>query len=103
MSHALKTKHAHTYTCTHNIYMHTWTGLCRTCEVFGVAEMVVENLSVLEDREFQSLSVTAEKWLGISEVCMMCECMCAPGGDKALDLLCIGESSCDSKIPFWKT
>ncbi|XP_075723555.1 tRNA (guanosine(18)-2'-O)-methyltransferase TARBP1 [Rhipicephalus microplus] len=43
-------------------------GLCRTCEVFGVNEFVVGSLKYLEDRNFQGLSVSAEKWISISEV-----------------------------------
>lgn len=43
-------------------------GLCRTCEVFGVTEFVVGSLKYLEDRNFQGLSVSAEKWITISEV-----------------------------------
>lgn len=43
-------------------------GLCRTCEIFGVAELVMGSTAVLEEKEFKSLSVTAEKWLKISQV-----------------------------------
>lgn len=43
-------------------------GLCRTCEVFGASEFVVGSLKYLEDRNFQGLSVSAEKWITISEV-----------------------------------
>lgn len=43
-------------------------GLCRTCEIFGVNELVVSNLKLLEEKQFQSLSVTAEKWIKITEV-----------------------------------
>ena len=43
-------------------------GICRTCEIFGVAEYVIGSLKFIESREFQTLSVTAEKWLKISEV-----------------------------------
>jgi tRNA G18 (ribose-2'-O)-methylase SpoU len=43
-------------------------GLCRTCEIFGVSEVVLGGISVLEEREFKSLSVTAEKWLKITQV-----------------------------------
>lgn len=44
------------------------TGLCRTSEIFGVSEFVIGNLSYLNDHVFQSLSVTAEKWIPITEV-----------------------------------
>jgi tRNA G18 (ribose-2'-O)-methylase SpoU len=43
-------------------------GLSRTCEVFGVSEYVVGSLKYLEDKQFCSLSVTAEQWVPISEV-----------------------------------
>lgn len=49
-------------------------GLARTCEIFGVSELVLSNVKILEEKQFQSLSVTAEKWLTITEVCkyMLC-------------------------------
>ena len=51
------------------IYHHSCIlGLCRTCEIFGVAELVLGSTAVLEEKEFKSLSVTAEKWLKISQV-----------------------------------
>ncbi|RUS72993.1 hypothetical protein EGW08_019241 [Elysia chlorotica] len=43
-------------------------GLCRTSEIFGVSEFVLGNLTYLEDRMFQSLSVSAQKWINITEV-----------------------------------
>jgi tRNA G18 (ribose-2'-O)-methylase SpoU len=43
-------------------------GLSRTCEVFGVSEYVVGSLKYTEDKQFRSLSVTAEQWIPISEV-----------------------------------
>ncbi|XP_076463915.1 tRNA (guanosine(18)-2'-O)-methyltransferase TARBP1-like [Babylonia areolata] len=43
-------------------------GLCRTSEIFGVSEFVVGNFSYLKDRTFQCLSVTAEKWIPVTEV-----------------------------------
>ncbi|XP_014671014.1 PREDICTED: probable methyltransferase TARBP1 [Priapulus caudatus] len=43
-------------------------GLCRTCEIFGVSEYVVGNMKYVEDPRFKSLSVTAEKWIPITEV-----------------------------------
>ena len=46
----------------------TFVGLARTCEIFGVSELVLSNIKVLEEKQFQSLSVTAEKWLSITEV-----------------------------------
>ncbi|ELU08602.1 hypothetical protein CAPTEDRAFT_220697 [Capitella teleta] len=43
-------------------------GLCRTSEIFGVSEFVISNIGFTRDRGFESLSVTAEKWIPISEV-----------------------------------
>ncbi|KAM7288999.1 putative methyltransferase TARBP1 [Ixodes scapularis] len=43
-------------------------GLCRTCEVFGVSEFVLNSLKHTEDRQFQGLSVSAEKWIALNEV-----------------------------------
>jgi tRNA G18 (ribose-2'-O)-methylase SpoU len=43
-------------------------GLSRTCEVFGVSEYIVGSLKYTEDKQFRSLSVTAEQWIPISEV-----------------------------------
>ena len=54
-----QTLHSQSFSCA---------GLCRTSEIFGVSEFVIGNLSYLNDRTFQSLSVTAEKWIPITEV-----------------------------------
>ncbi|XP_059119778.1 probable methyltransferase TARBP1 [Peromyscus eremicus] len=43
-------------------------GLCRTCEVFGAAVLVVGSLQCVGDRQFQHLSVSAEQWLPLVEV-----------------------------------
>jgi tRNA guanosine-2'-O-methyltransferase len=43
-------------------------GISRTCEIFNVKELVLGSLKYLEDKTFQSLSVTSEKWLNIKEV-----------------------------------
>ncbi|XP_041506206.1 probable methyltransferase TARBP1 isoform X2 [Microtus oregoni] len=43
-------------------------GLCRTCEVFGAAALVVGSLQCVGDRQFQHLSVSAEQWLPLLEV-----------------------------------
>lgn len=48
-------------------------GLCRTCEIFNVKELVIGNIRFIEDKQFQSLSVTAEKWLNIKEVSFLFE------------------------------
>lgn len=44
------------------------TGISRTCEIFNVKELVIGNIRYLEDKSFQTLSVTSEKWLNIKEV-----------------------------------
>lgn len=46
-------------------------GIARTCEIFGSKELVISSLKRTEDKEFQALSVSADQWLKISEVCSM--------------------------------
>lgn len=43
-------------------------GLCRTGEIFGVKEMVLSSLRILDDPLFQNLSMTAHKWLQLKQV-----------------------------------
>ncbi|XP_043227173.1 probable methyltransferase TARBP1 [Amphibalanus amphitrite] len=43
-------------------------GLCRTCEVLGAARMVISSLQLTADKQFQSLSVSAERWVPLTEV-----------------------------------
>lgn len=43
-------------------------GICRTCEIFNVKELTLSSIRLVEDKTFQQLSVTAEKWLNIKEV-----------------------------------
>nr|XP_039248047.1 probable methyltransferase TARBP1 isoform X1 [Styela clava] len=43
-------------------------GLTRTCEIFGAESLVVQSLSCTSDKVYQSLSVTAHKWLPLKEV-----------------------------------
>lgn len=43
-------------------------GLCRTCEVLGVKDFVLSTLRVTEEKDFVSLSVSAEKWINVLEV-----------------------------------
>uniref|UniRef100_A0AAV2JQ28 tRNA (guanosine(18)-2'-O)-methyltransferase TARBP1 n=1 Tax=Knipowitschia caucasica TaxID=637954 RepID=A0AAV2JQ28_KNICA len=43
-------------------------GLCRTCEIFGASALVLDTLRHVDDKQFQSLSVTSEKWLPLLEV-----------------------------------
>ena len=50
-------------------FIFSWcAGLCRTSEIFGVSEIVLDNVKILGDVQFQSLSVTAEKWITVTEV-----------------------------------
>ncbi|CAE7262008.1 TARBP1 [Symbiodinium natans] len=43
-------------------------GLCRTCEVFYCEALCLPNLKVVTEQAFQSISVTAEKWLPLRGV-----------------------------------
>ncbi|XP_018397666.1 PREDICTED: probable methyltransferase TARBP1 [Cyphomyrmex costatus] len=43
-------------------------GIARTCEIFGVKALVVANADCAKDKEFQYLSVSADKWLNILQV-----------------------------------
>lgn len=43
-------------------------GLARTCEVFKAASLVIADASIIKDKQFQLISVTAEKWIPIQEV-----------------------------------
>ncbi|XP_046740839.1 uncharacterized protein LOC124408147 [Diprion similis] len=43
-------------------------GLSRTCEILGVSEFVIASLKHIEERDFQSLSVSAEKLITLVEV-----------------------------------
>ncbi|KAK4400459.1 putative methyltransferase TARBP1 [Sesamum angolense] len=43
-------------------------GLARTCEVFRAAALAVADKSILNDKQFQLISVTAEKWVPVLEV-----------------------------------
>lgn len=45
-------------------------GLTRTCEIFAVSTLVVNNLEITRNKEFTSLSITAEKHVHIEEVRM---------------------------------
>ena len=54
------------------MHFFSYLGLCRTCEIFGVSEIVFSSKNVVEEKEFKSLSVTAEKWVNISEVSIVC-------------------------------
>ena len=43
-------------------------GLARTAEIFGVKTITLNNMEVLNNRDFKSLSMTSEKWLNFEEV-----------------------------------
>lgn len=43
-------------------------GLARTCEVFRAAGLAIADKNILSDKQFQLISVTAEKWVPITEV-----------------------------------
>ncbi|CAI0417745.1 unnamed protein product [Linum tenue] len=43
-------------------------GLARTCEIFKASGLVIADACVLRDKQFQLISVTAEKWVPIMEV-----------------------------------
>lgn len=43
-------------------------GLARTCEVFKAAGLAIADASIVQDKQFQLISVTAEKWVPLMEV-----------------------------------
>ncbi|XP_060207448.1 uncharacterized protein LOC132635184 isoform X2 [Lycium barbarum] len=43
-------------------------GLARTCEVFRASVLTIADKKVMKDKQFQLISVTAEKWVPIVEV-----------------------------------
>ncbi|XP_058834020.1 uncharacterized protein LOC131691534 [Topomyia yanbarensis] len=43
-------------------------GLARSSEIFAVQQYIVNSLKDLENKEFQALSMTAEKWLNVAEL-----------------------------------
>lgn len=45
-------------------------GISRTCEIFGVKALIIANSDHVKDKDFQCLSVSAEKWINIIEVFM---------------------------------
>ena len=55
-------------TTLHAMFCSLAVGLCRTCEIFGVSEIVLQNVRLVEEKQFQSLSVSAEKWIRVTEV-----------------------------------
>jgi len=55
------------YLCKSKDYLR-FLGLCRTCEIFGVTQLVINNINIIEDTQFQALSVSAERWVPITQV-----------------------------------
>ncbi|KAF3676657.1 hypothetical protein FXO38_04199 [Capsicum annuum] len=43
-------------------------GLARTCEVFRASALAIADKNIVKDKQFQLISVTAEKWVPIVEV-----------------------------------
>ncbi|CAN4078084.1 unnamed protein product [Withania somnifera] len=43
-------------------------GLARTCEVFRASALAIADKNIMKDKQFQLISVTAEKWVPIVEV-----------------------------------
>ena len=43
-------------------------GLARTCEVFNIGSLVINNSSILKDNQFTSAAASADKWLPINIV-----------------------------------
>lgn len=43
-------------------------GLTRTCEIFGVKQLVVNDIKIIIDKEYKSLSMCSEGWVNITEV-----------------------------------
>ena len=43
-------------------------GLARTCEIFNVEKLLIPNIKIIQDKMFQQISVTAQKWLPIEEL-----------------------------------
>ncbi|KAI9323060.1 hypothetical protein BX666DRAFT_2016546 [Dichotomocladium elegans] len=43
-------------------------GLCRTCEIFNAALLVVYSIKIKDDPQFTSISVASERWMPMMEV-----------------------------------
>lgn len=43
-------------------------GLSRTCEVFDVKQLILNDVKILNDKEFRSLSMSSEDWVNVAEV-----------------------------------
>lgn len=42
-------------------------GLTRTCEIYGVGQLVVNDVKITSNKEFKSLSLSSEKWVDLVE------------------------------------
>ena len=42
--------------------------LVRSCEVFGVEELIIGNADIVNNSEFKKITVTAEKWLPMLQI-----------------------------------
>ncbi|KAF7270488.1 hypothetical protein GWI33_016554 [Rhynchophorus ferrugineus] len=43
-------------------------GLSRTCEAFGIPNLVLNDAKIVQNKEFQSLSMSSEGWINITEI-----------------------------------
>ncbi|CRH03858.1 rRNA (adenosine-2'-O-)-methyltransferase, putative [Plasmodium relictum] len=43
-------------------------GLCRTCEIFNVKKLFLDNINIIKDYQFQKISSTANKWMNIKQL-----------------------------------
>lgn len=43
-------------------------GLTRTCEIFGIKQLIIHDMKITNDKEYKSLSMCSEGWLNITEV-----------------------------------
>ncbi|CRG95798.1 rRNA (adenosine-2'-O-)-methyltransferase, putative [Plasmodium gallinaceum] len=43
-------------------------GLCRTCEIFNVKKLFLDNVNIIKDYQFQKISSTANKWMNIKQL-----------------------------------
>ena len=43
-----------------NSMFYVWAGLCRTSEIFGISKFIIGNMRFLEDKNFETLSVTSQ-------------------------------------------
>lgn len=43
-------------------------GLARTCEIFNIGQLLLGDMKITQDKSFQGVAVTADKWLPMAEV-----------------------------------